>query len=247
MVCVAANAGGTPRSRSGDSRRSCMVGRGLVDALSPASERSTASPKSSLNPLVQNGVRAWRARSLLVTPRRRSQSLSRFWCTTRRKVGTTRQTRTAWCSSMARMVRKWKDVSSSPSAIGRANIHSHCAFYSGIAFTAKMVAPKPAAQGSFFFQKIFGDGDFLASGQLVIPPNSPKPTKSTKDNTFVRTFDFCSWPLCLHIYNTFVGVLCDPRRCQVLCASIQFHHRYWGDVHGSARQVASLCHRCTVR
>ena len=116
MVCVAANAGGTPRSRSGDSRRSCMVGRGLVDALSPASERSTASPKSSLNPLVQNGVRAWRARSLLVTPRRRSQSLSRFWCTTRRKVGTTRQTRTVWCSSMARMVRKWRDVSGLPLA-----------------------------------------------------------------------------------------------------------------------------------
>ncbi|KAI1788403.1 Mif2/CENP-C like-domain-containing protein [Ganoderma leucocontextum] len=54
-----------------------------------------------------------------------------------------------------------------------------------IAFTAKMVAPKPAAQGSFLFQKIFGEGDYLASGQLVIPPNSTKPTKSTKDNTFV--------------------------------------------------------------
>ncbi|PIL24353.1 hypothetical protein GSI_14106 [Ganoderma sinense ZZ0214-1] len=54
-----------------------------------------------------------------------------------------------------------------------------------IAFTSKMVAPKPAAQGSFLFQKIFGEGDYLASGQLVIPPNSTKPTKSTKDNTFV--------------------------------------------------------------
>ena len=49
-----------------------------------------------------------------------------------------------------------------------------------------MVAPKPAAQGSFLFQKIFGEGDYLASGQLVIPPNSTKPSKSTKDNTFVR-------------------------------------------------------------
>ena len=40
---------------------------------------------------------------------------------------------------------------------------------------------------NFSFQKIFGDGDFLAAGQLIIPPDSTKPTKGTKDNTFVRT------------------------------------------------------------
>ncbi|OSD08443.1 hypothetical protein PYCCODRAFT_1429509 [Trametes coccinea BRFM310] len=54
-----------------------------------------------------------------------------------------------------------------------------------VAFTAKMLAPKAAAQGAFFFQKIFGDGDFLAAGQLIIPPKSTKPTKGTKDNTFI--------------------------------------------------------------
>ncbi|KAI0331063.1 hypothetical protein GY45DRAFT_1322755 [Cubamyces sp. BRFM 1775] len=54
-----------------------------------------------------------------------------------------------------------------------------------IAFTAKMVQPKEAGQGAFYFQKVFGDGDFLAAGQLIIPPNSTKPTKGTKDNTFV--------------------------------------------------------------
>ncbi|KAM5532924.1 hypothetical protein V8D89_013390 [Ganoderma adspersum] len=54
-----------------------------------------------------------------------------------------------------------------------------------VVFTAKMVTPKPAAQGAFFFQKIFGDGGFLASGQIVIPPNSAKPTKSANDNAFV--------------------------------------------------------------
>ncbi|KAI0636564.1 Mif2/CENP-C like-domain-containing protein [Trametes polyzona] len=54
-----------------------------------------------------------------------------------------------------------------------------------VAFTAKMVAPKAAAQGSFYFQKIFGDGDFTAAGQLIIPPKGMKPTKGTKDNTFV--------------------------------------------------------------
>ena len=56
----------------------------------------------------------------------------------------------------------------------------------GIAFTAKMVTPKAAAHGAFYFQKIFGDSDFLAAGQLIIPPESTKPTKGTKDNTFVR-------------------------------------------------------------
>ncbi|KAI9065444.1 hypothetical protein FKP32DRAFT_495726 [Trametes sanguinea] len=55
----------------------------------------------------------------------------------------------------------------------------------GVAFTAKMLAPKAAAQGAFYFQKIFGDGDFLAAGQLIIPPGSTKPTKGTKDNTFI--------------------------------------------------------------
>ncbi|KAL1944764.1 hypothetical protein VTO73DRAFT_3194 [Trametes versicolor] len=54
-----------------------------------------------------------------------------------------------------------------------------------VAFTAKMVQPKAAGQGAFYFQKIFGDGDFLAAGQLIIPPHSTKPTKGTKDNTFV--------------------------------------------------------------
>ena len=58
----------------------------------------------------------------------------------------------------------------------------------GIAFTAKMVNPKPAANHDFFFQKVFGDGDFIAAGVLVIPPKKFKPTKGTKDNTFVSSY-----------------------------------------------------------
>ena len=58
----------------------------------------------------------------------------------------------------------------------------------GVAFTAKMLAPKAAAQGAFFFQKIFGDGDFMAAGQLIIPPGGKKPSKGSKDNTYVRVF-----------------------------------------------------------
>ncbi|KAJ2930701.1 hypothetical protein H1R20_g6395, partial [Candolleomyces eurysporus] len=54
-----------------------------------------------------------------------------------------------------------------------------------IAWTAKMVNPRPVANNSWSFDKIFGDADFIAAGQLVIPPNSRKPSKATKDNTYI--------------------------------------------------------------
>ncbi|TCD64256.1 hypothetical protein EIP91_004325 [Steccherinum ochraceum] len=54
-----------------------------------------------------------------------------------------------------------------------------------VAFTAKMLELKPAANHEFLFQKVFGDGNFIAAGQLTIPPKKQKPTKGTKDNTFV--------------------------------------------------------------
>ncbi|KAH7889476.1 Mif2/CENP-C like-domain-containing protein [Phlebopus sp. FC_14] len=54
-----------------------------------------------------------------------------------------------------------------------------------VAFLAKMIDPKPAANSSWFFQKIFGEGNFIAAGQMRIPPKGRKPSKSTKDNTYV--------------------------------------------------------------
>ena len=48
-----------------------------------------------------------------------------------------------------------------------------------------MVKTRPAANADWSFDKIFGDGDFLAAGQLVIPPNGRKPSKASKDNTYV--------------------------------------------------------------
>ncbi|KAG2146205.1 Mif2/CENP-C like-domain-containing protein [Suillus clintonianus] len=54
-----------------------------------------------------------------------------------------------------------------------------------IVFTAKKVDPKPAAGGGWFFQKVFGEGDFIAAGVLRIPPQGRKPSKGTKDNTYV--------------------------------------------------------------
>ncbi|KAG1890829.1 Mif2/CENP-C like-domain-containing protein [Suillus subluteus] len=54
-----------------------------------------------------------------------------------------------------------------------------------IVYTAKKIDPKPAAGGGWFFQKIFGEGDFIAAGVLRIPPQGRKPSKGTKDNTYV--------------------------------------------------------------
>ncbi|KAG1808562.1 Mif2/CENP-C like-domain-containing protein [Suillus variegatus] len=54
-----------------------------------------------------------------------------------------------------------------------------------IVYTAKKVDPRPAAGGGWFFQKVFGEGDFIAAGVLRIPPQGRKPSKGTKDNTYV--------------------------------------------------------------
>ncbi|KAG2749841.1 hypothetical protein P692DRAFT_20832737 [Suillus brevipes Sb2] len=54
-----------------------------------------------------------------------------------------------------------------------------------IVYTAKKIDPKPAAGAGWFFQKIFGEGDFIAAGVLRIPPQGRKPSKGTKDNTYV--------------------------------------------------------------
>ncbi|RXW13293.1 hypothetical protein EST38_g12561 [Candolleomyces aberdarensis] len=54
-----------------------------------------------------------------------------------------------------------------------------------VAWTAKMANLKPVPNNSWSYEKIFGDEDFIAAGQLVIPPNSQKPSKATKDNTYM--------------------------------------------------------------
>ncbi|TFK46651.1 hypothetical protein OE88DRAFT_1707180 [Heliocybe sulcata] len=54
-----------------------------------------------------------------------------------------------------------------------------------VAFTARMLEPKAAANNDFYFQRVFGDGEFMAAGHLIIPPKKSKPSKATKDNTYV--------------------------------------------------------------
>ncbi|KAH9005048.1 Mif2/CENP-C like-domain-containing protein [Lactarius hatsudake] len=54
-----------------------------------------------------------------------------------------------------------------------------------LAFPGRLVGHRPAANNDFFFTKVFGDGEYIAAGQLRIPPNKHKPSKMTKDNTYV--------------------------------------------------------------
>jgi centromere protein C len=56
----------------------------------------------------------------------------------------------------------------------------------GLAFPERLVNHRPAANNDFFFTKVFGDGEYIAAGQLRIPPKKHKPSKMTKDNTYVR-------------------------------------------------------------
>ena len=62
-----------------------------------------------------------------------------------------------------------------------------CFLFLGVAFTSKMLDPRPTANGDWSFQKVFGDADFIAAGVLVIPPKGRKPSKGTKDNTYVSS------------------------------------------------------------
>lgn len=55
-----------------------------------------------------------------------------------------------------------------------------------IACTAKGIRPRPAFNQKFSYEKIFGIGDFMAAGVLVIPQGGEKPTKPSKDNNYVR-------------------------------------------------------------
>ncbi|KAF8630435.1 hypothetical protein AX17_005412 [Amanita inopinata Kibby_2008] len=54
-----------------------------------------------------------------------------------------------------------------------------------IAFTAHMFQPQLAANNEWSYQKIFGDNEFIAAGQLTIPVQGRKPSKSSKDNTYI--------------------------------------------------------------
>lgn len=62
----------------------------------------------------------------------------------------------------------------------------------GIAFTAKMVDPRPTYNNKFMFQKIYTELDYLAGGILQIPAGAEKPTKPAKDNSYVSVCSLAS-------------------------------------------------------
>ncbi|KAK7047302.1 mitotic fidelity of chromosome transmission-related protein [Paramarasmius palmivorus] len=75
-----------------------------------------------------------------------------------------------------------------------------------IACLAKNVSPQQANNSEWLFQKIFGDEQFIAAGQLVIPVDARKPNKTTKDNTYV----FCILEGAVNVkINDLSRVLCQ--------------------------------------
>lgn len=45
---------------------------------------------------------------------------------------------------------------------------------------------KAVLAGNFMYQKAFGEDKFIASGHLYLPPHGGKPSKSSRDNSYVR-------------------------------------------------------------
>ncbi|GLB34534.1 putative centromeric dna binding protein [Lyophyllum shimeji] len=54
-----------------------------------------------------------------------------------------------------------------------------------VAYTANMLQPRKVPSDNWMFEKVFGDAGFIAAGVLIIPKNGRKPTKQTKDNTYI--------------------------------------------------------------
>lgn len=141
------------------------------------SRKSFASLKNQLSLLVKRA-------SVNAEQESEARAKERTRRSTQRRDGTTIRLRMRLSLTTIRK-RKSHDVrtTSKVNMIERLTQRAHL----GVAFLAKMIEPKQAANSNWFFQKIFGEGEFIAAGQMHIPPKSQKPSKSTKDNTYVRT------------------------------------------------------------
>ena len=102
-----------------------------------------------------------------------------------------------------------------------------------------MVNFKHAANSDFMFQKTFGDGDFIAAGQLLIPPHGEKPSKGTKDNTFVRLSTSALYDNLSLTYDA-LGLLFDRGRCYIYRSPYKLRAHDWQHVHSSQRSVWTL-------
>lgn len=59
----------------------------------------------------------------------------------------------------------------------------------GVAFPKTRLDPKPVAGSDFKYQKVFGEDQFIASGVVFIPVGGSKPSKQSKDNSYVSRGD----------------------------------------------------------
>ncbi|ESK84035.1 centromeric dna binding protein [Moniliophthora roreri MCA 2997] len=80
-----------------------------------------------------------------------------------------------------------------------------------LACLSKNVTFQEASNSAWQFQKIFGDEQFIAAGQLVIPEKGRKPSKPTRDNTYV----FC-------ILEGAVNVKINEENSMILCQGAMF-------------------------
>ncbi|WVF65985.1 hypothetical protein IAT40_000723 [Kwoniella sp. CBS 6097] len=54
-----------------------------------------------------------------------------------------------------------------------------------VACAKAMLEPRPVSKGAYQYQKVFGEGQFMAAGVVYIPVGSSKATKPSKDNAYV--------------------------------------------------------------
>ena len=55
----------------------------------------------------------------------------------------------------------------------------------GVAFPKSRLDPKPVTGSDFKYQKVFGEDQFIAAGVVYIPVGGSKPSKQSKDNSYV--------------------------------------------------------------
>lgn len=67
-------------------------------------------------------------------------------------------------------------------------------FEKGIALPKRLIDPKMVPDEGFKYQKVFGEGRFIAAGYVHIPVGEKKPGKNSKDNAYVGPM-FSSSPL----------------------------------------------------
>lgn len=83
----------------------------------------------------------------------------------------------------------------------------------GVAFTSKMVNPRPTMDNQFMFQKIYSELDYLAGGILMIPAGTEKPSKPAKDNSYVSPLWFLLSSFSIRLLMQFIDL---NLRCSTL-------------------------------